>query len=176
MRSVISSIASRKNGRRSISTLLLAGTALCSVVALGAEMGAFVPAGHIATVDLAAPKTPTNSITCLPAPTTGECVTLRGQQNLTPGAATIGDSGLPGGPPIGPPTGGPPTGEPPPGGQPGGGTVGGGPGSGPGTPGGGPVAGGPGEPPAARRVIRARARAASSVSASGAATIPALAG
>ena len=117
MRSVISSLTSRKGGRRSISTLLLAGTALCSVVALGAGIGAFVPEGQIAAVDLTAPKTQTSGITCLAGPTVGECLTLRGQEP-TQNAATIGDAGppvvAPGGPPVvgpgGPPTSGPPGG------------------------------------------------------------------
>ena len=73
MRAVISSITSRKAGRRSISTLLLAGTALCSVVALGAGIGSFVPAGQIAAVDLTAPKMETSDVTCLAGPTAGEC-------------------------------------------------------------------------------------------------------
>ena len=182
MRSVISSLTSRKGGRRSISTLLLAGTALCSVVALGAGIGAFVPEGQIAAVDLTAPKTQTSGITCLAGPTVGECLTLRGQEP-TQDAATIGNPGLPHRP------GRAPTGE-----LTGGGSPGGGPRRQPGrrSVGGGPVGGGrdrprhaghprpPAEPPAAHppaaRVIPERVRAASWVSAPAVATIVATAG
>ena len=115
MRSVISSITSRKNGRRSISTLLLAGTALCSVVALGAGMGAFVPVGQIAAVDLTAPKTQRR--TASPASPVRRRVNASpsaGRQNLTPGRRHDRQRRTcRGGPPTGEPTADLPLAEPP---------------------------------------------------------------
>jgi len=59
--------------RRSLSGLLLAGTALCSAVALSAAGGmaisTYVPAGQIAAVDLTPPKTAASNAICLGGPT-----------------------------------------------------------------------------------------------------------
>src|SRR4051812_35860370 len=101
MHSVLSSITSRKAGRRSVSGLLLAGTALCSAVALGAGISAFVPANQIAAADLSPPKAAaSNGIICLAGAMAGEFNPLRGQpQAAAQGAPSIGDSGPPAGGP-----------------------------------------------------------------------------
>jgi hypothetical protein len=78
-----------------LSGLLLAGTALCSAVALsaagGIAIGTYVPAGQIAAVDLTPAKTAASNTLCLGGPTAVDCTIAEQNRQAALGLSIASD-------------------------------------------------------------------------------------